>query len=397
MKRGFILLSLVVAPLFLVAQTENVPQKPSWKGFVTNGFWDNWFLSVGAGGKVYYGPSDNRGDFGKRIAPSFDFAVGKWIVPTLGLRFHVNAGSAKGFTRDPHNVYVSNSTADSRGFYIQKWNQAQAQVDVLLNVSNWIGGYRADRFFEFVPFAGAGLIHGWTNGNHNTIAATAGLVNKMRLTKALDLNLEVRGDVFDAKYSRETSSRRANGALTTTVGLAYNFNRCDFSRTNDDKFREEIAAMLAATDKLKDVRDKLARENSALQDKLKQEQDKNAALQNQLNNRPAGLAAIQQQFVFFTIGNSVVSKADKDRLKEWSRIIKDTPDKRFVITGYADNVTGSPQRNLVLSKERAENVFKILTKEFGIAADRFKVEYKGGVSAKDLPVLHCQRVTIIAE
>jgi outer membrane protein OmpA-like peptidoglycan-associated protein len=398
MRRGLILLSLAVAPLLLVAQTESVAPKPSWGKFVTNSFWDNWFISAGAGGKVYYGPSDRKGDFGDRIAPSFDFAVGKWIVPTLGLRLHVNGFSAKGFATDPNAVHVD-GPINSKGLYPQSWNQEQTQIDVLVNASNWIGGYRSDRFFEFVPFMGAGLMHCYSNEIHNTIAATAGLINKMRLTKALDLNLEIRGDIFDAKYSMEPSGKRANGALTTTLGLAYNFNKRDFTRSNDDKLREEIAALLAATDKLKDARNKLAQENSTLQKALNDAKTANDALQNrlkELENQQLG-SSIQSQFVFFTIGNSVVSKADKDRLKVWAELVKQTPGKRFIITGYADKATGTPQRNLVVSKERAENVFKVLTKEFGANADQFKVEYKGGVSPKDLPTLHCQRVTIVAE
>jgi outer membrane protein OmpA-like peptidoglycan-associated protein len=219
----------------------------------------------------------------------------------------------------------------------------------------------------------------------------------MRLTKALDLNVEFRGDVFDAKFSQEAVGRRINAAMNATIGVAYNFNRRTFTRSNDGKLREEIAALLAATDKLKDARTKLAQENSALQDELRRAQAEKAALQQQLANQPKGLTAIQNQYVFFMIGNSVVSKADKDRLKAWAELIKMAPDKRFVITGYADNATGTPQRNLVLSKERAENVFKILTKDFGANADQFRVEYKGGVTSKELPTVHCQRVTIIAE
>jgi outer membrane protein OmpA-like peptidoglycan-associated protein len=396
MKKGLVLLSLVVAPLFLVAQTENVDPKPSWGRFVTNGFWDNWFIAAGVGGKVYFGPNDGLGSFGKRIAPSFDFAVGKWFVPTLGLRAHLNGLKAKGFTRDANNVYVDGAP-DSQGVYPQAWNQVHGQVDLLINASNWIGGYRSDRFFEFVPFAGAGLIRSFTKGSHHAFAVSAGLINKMRLTKALDLNVEFRGDVFDAKLAREAGGKRINAATNAMIGVAYNFKRRTFARSNDEKLREEIAALLAATDKLKDSRNKLAQENSALQDELRRAQAEKAALQQQLDNQPKGLSAIQDQFIFFMIGNSVVSKADKDRLQAWAELIKTAPDKRFIITGYADKATGSPQRNLILSKERAENVFKVLTSDFGVNADQFKVEYKGGVTSEELPTLHCQRVTIIAE
>ena len=39
-----------------------------------------------------------------------------------------------------------------------------------------------------------------------------------------------------------------------------------------------------------------------------------------------------------------------------------------------------PQFNLRLSQKRAENVYNVLTKDFGVNPSQLKVEYKGGVS-----------------
>ena len=48
----------------------------------------------------------------------------------------------------------------------------------------------------------------------------------------------------------------------------------------------------------------------------------------------------------------------------------------MTVTGYADAATGTDERNMVLSEERAENVAAAI-KAAGISADRVKVSFKG--------------------
>lgn len=57
MKKTLFMLLVAVMPLIATAQEEEVKvkvkekeQAPSWSGFVTNRFWDNWFISISAGG-----------------------------------------------------------------------------------------------------------------------------------------------------------------------------------------------------------------------------------------------------------------------------------------------------------------------------------------------------------
>ena len=50
----------------------------------TNRFWDNWFISAGAGAQIYFGDHDKQQSFGKRLAPALDVAVGKWFTPGIG-------------------------------------------------------------------------------------------------------------------------------------------------------------------------------------------------------------------------------------------------------------------------------------------------------------------------
>ena len=72
-----LILILAVVAFATTAWAQETPKKPSFAGFVSNGFWDNWFISIGAGGQVYFGEYDSKDDFGRRITPTFDFSVGK--------------------------------------------------------------------------------------------------------------------------------------------------------------------------------------------------------------------------------------------------------------------------------------------------------------------------------
>ena len=51
---------------------------------VTTGFWDNWFVGVGAGVNVYGGQHDQHMSLGKRFAPAVNAYVGKWFTPGPG-------------------------------------------------------------------------------------------------------------------------------------------------------------------------------------------------------------------------------------------------------------------------------------------------------------------------
>ena len=72
---------------FAYAQDETVIEVQGQKGpYVTNGFWDNWFVTAGGGAQIYFGESDGHGSFGKRIAHALDISAGKWITPSVGVR-----------------------------------------------------------------------------------------------------------------------------------------------------------------------------------------------------------------------------------------------------------------------------------------------------------------------
>lgn len=104
MKKGtLIIMALLFMPLLSHGQNsqeekvDNSIENDKYR-VITNKFWDNWFITAGAGAQVMFGDDDEKGKFGKRISPAINVGVGKWFTPGLGLRLQYNGLNAKGFS-----------------------------------------------------------------------------------------------------------------------------------------------------------------------------------------------------------------------------------------------------------------------------------------------------------
>lgn len=102
-----------------------------------------------------------------------------------------------------NNIYAKGVSNKGEGLYKQKWQQFNIHVDGLLNLSNWIGGYRTDRFYEAIPFAGFGMIHGCQSDGTTDFMFVGGLINKFRLSDAFDFNVEIKGSLVPQKFDGE--------------------------------------------------------------------------------------------------------------------------------------------------------------------------------------------------
>ena len=376
MKKTFILLFVAILPLLASAQKEEVKvtvveeeSTAPWRGFVTNGFWDNWFISIGAGGQVYFGEYDSKDDFGRRITPTFDFSVGKWLMPTLGVRAQVGGFTLKGLTTDPANIYAKGPSRVD-GYYKQKWQQFNVHVDGLLNLSNWIGGYRTDRFYEAVPFAGFGMIHGCSSVDNTKFMFVAGLINKMRLSNAFDFNIEIKGE----------------GILGVTAGFTYKFNQRNFRREKPT----EIISTGVSPEMLSAAEAKLAeqiRRADRLQDELNQARKAQPQVVKEVKAAPLA--------IFFNINKANITAKEMINLKYYAEIIKNNPNQVYRVTGYADKATGTPAYNQKLSEKRAQNVADALVKKFGVKASQLQVVGKGGVDNLYEGGVQLSRVVIV--
>ena len=141
MKRIF--LTFLIAAFASAAWAQDTPKKPSFSGFVSNGFWDNWEISLGAGAGTALSNGTNLKSLGDRIGFEGNFSLTKWVHPVIGLRAQLQGGWFNNY--DPEAGKMT-------------WPYLFAHTDLMVNLSNWIGGYREDRAWYAVPFVGFGYM-----------------------------------------------------------------------------------------------------------------------------------------------------------------------------------------------------------------------------------------------
>lgn len=370
-----------------VRATVNDPY-PSFKGFVTNKFWDNWEISLGFGTGFSVYSSNNYGSWGDRFGLNGEISVTKWLHPVVGVR----AGLMGGTYSSVHPDYGKAC-----------WPFMYGHVDAMANLSNWIGGYKENRIYYAVVYAGMGLMA--TNFTEASQAVTkasapanfafnAGLLNKFRVSPSVDINLELRGILGMAQLNPVQSPSRGRflGTGNVSVGVTYRFAKRDFQRgaagyTLDDikymKMEAEQAALKAqeTEDNLENELAETSKREAAAVQRAKEAEAQLAAAQAQLDEMKYE-ASIPTQMVFFDYAMAVLTPADKIRLEVFAAQIKEGPaDHVYTVTGYADFKTGAKAKNTALAEKRARVVYDYLVK-LGVPADR--MTYKGA-GAEDQP------------
>ncbi len=372
MKKLFsILLLLALAPT-VMAQSD--AQKPSCRGFVSNGFWDNWEISGNLGAATALSDGKNLGDFGSRIGLEGNIAATKWIHPVFGLRLQLQGGRFINFDPDWGEM---------------KYPYLFTHVDMMLNFSNWVGGYRDNRAYYAMPFAGFGYMatnftdQGHLDNRTGTLqgyAFTMGWLNRFRLSPSVDFNIELKGLLVPSRLSPAQMDGHYLFGFSTTVGFTYRFHKRGWQRCNataysaDDirAFQDAVAAGKAELDRAKAENERLNRELAAAR----------AAAKAAPAPAPAPaevIEALDGEIILFDYGMSTLSDQEKTRLQIIAEQIKNGPKERvYTLKGYADQQTGTAASNRRVAANRAKRVYDYLV-SLGVDADRLTYEGKGNV------------------
>lgn len=336
----------------------------------TNHFWDNWFVSAGFGGQIIFGNHDKQVKFFDRIAPALDIAVGKWFTPGIGVRLMYSGLSVKGATqKEGHGEFPAHSTGvdvpgkGGDGYWLmkQKFDFYNLHLDALFNMSNILCGYNEKRVYNCTPYVGLGWARVWESPQSMEVSANVGILNSFRLNDALNLNLDIRGAYVSDRFDGELGGRWGEGIWSATVGLTYRFKQRGWGRSK---------TIVRTHDR--------QRELKAMQDKLNDMQAQLAQRKRDSITVVKTLAAAN--FVIFKIDTWDLTNESRVQLGLFAETIKKAdPNAVYIITGYADKGTGSIERNVILSKNRARVVYECLVNEFGVPKKQLRVDHKGGV------------------
>ncbi len=377
MKTKVLLFALLAGCVFAASAQEYKPQvgysnEAGYKtNFKKNKAGDNWFISVAGGASVLFGDDNGEADFGKRINFAPQVSFGKWYSPILGFRVQLNGGPIVGF--------------EDRGgsdLFKQKNNYFAAHADLLWDVTNLWAPYNDAKVFHLIPWVGLGYAQRFENqGIPRTESPTlnAGILTAFRLSKRVDLNVEVQGSLLNEQFNRVSKYHLTDGIVQASAGLTFRLGKTDFE-------------VLEPTD-------------YALLNDLNNQINSLRAENEQLSKRPVScpecppaVAAIIENniidnVVFFRLNSAVVDKNQQINIFNTAEFMKEN-NAPIKVIGYADKKTGKADYNMKLSEKRARAVAKELIDKYGISSNQITIEWKG-VEEQPYPENNWNRVVIM--
>ena len=376
------LLFLAVASLSLsvMAQDDdNMNIEPAEKHRVaTNGFWQNWFLGANVTWSAFYGEGERSlvapfrkfpsGTYYNGLGVSLSF--GKWLTPVFGLRTKVNAWQ-KG--------------KEENGIGGDKYWTANEQL--LINATSLFRGYDEQRFWNIIPYIGAGVHRNMTHSHYST-ALSVGLLNTLRLSRRFSANIELAWNSAEGSNSGLALKKR-NQHFAVEVGLTWHIGKNNWRHATD---QEAVSALTEG-------------ELDALNAQLADAQAENERLQQLLDSvQPMPVVKsvtppvkVEEKIIsapvsiFFEVGKAnVIANRDMLSVKALAQLAIDK-NASVLVTGYADK-SGNAEANQKLSEHRAQAVADELVR-LGVSKFRIEVVGAGGVDTLK-PAEYNRRATI---
>lgn len=352
------------------------------QGLLMNRAKDNWFITAQGGTNIQFGHNDIKADLKNRWGANAALYVGKWVTPQFGFRFGANWTMSKGACPKGALYQKMNDGSIDGKYYPEKFMGIGPEFDVLINLTNWWCGYRPGRVYNAVLHGGAGAYwtmqrafkngsvvapsgnntdKQWQNAHYTQMFATLGLQNNFRLCEHVDFFIDLQYTMIDFKDLSHDAA----------VYAGFNFN---LGKTTWDCPVTAVCPTWKYTDA----------EGDALVAKLNAADRKISDLQQQLDaclKRPAAVEKVQDceglATVYYPINQYGLSSREKTILKSVASVMQENPNKKYVLTGWADNYTGSDNVNKRLRKARVEGVQKLLVKN-GVEESRLTATTNDG-------------------
>lgn len=378
MKKS-VLLALAALAVSGTALAQEVVYEPDCsQGLLLNANKNNWFITAEGGTNILFSKYDISAPLKDRWGGNAALYFGKWVTPNFGFRFGANWMISRGATNGEGAFTKYSPYAEPRasydGRYEERFMSVGPEFDVMINLTNWICGYKPNRVYNLVLHGGAGAYWNlgrnygteaksednlkWRNAHNTVLFANAGLQNNFRLSSVVDL-------FFDIQYTLIDFSPRINHSLGIYAGLTFNLGKSNWDCP---------VTAICPTWKYTDA------EGDALVAKLNAADRKIADLQQQLDaclKRPTAAAKVEYNgalaTVYYPINQYGLSSREKTILKSVAAVMNENTDKKYVLTGWADNYTGTDEINARLREQRVNGVKNFLL-NCGVNADQLDVK-----------------------
>ena len=358
MKIKNILLSGVVAMGCISASAQEADK-------TVNVFNPHWYVQAQIGGQYTLGEVG----FGKLLSPNAQLGVGYNFNKVVGARFSLNAWQSKAGQK-----VISDGATTT---YKWKWNYIAPMVDATFNLTNLFCEYNPNRLVEVGVFGGIGANIAWGNNEANdakkAILATPGSKNlegydktamplenlwtgsktrfvarvganvDFRVSDRVKLGVELSANTLSDKYNSKKAGN-PDWYFNALVGV-----KVALGETHTTK-------VIPAPKPVEKIIERIIEKPApapAPKTETKQE-------------------AVDENFrrdIFFPIGNSNIAKSQTTKIAEIVTFMKENPDAKITLTGYADKGTGSAAFNDKIAARRAQTVYNTLAAK-GVAKSR---------------------------
>ena len=355
MKLNKVLLSGVIALSCVSASAQEADK-------TVNVFTPHWYAQAQVGGQYTLGEIG----FGKLLSPNVQVGIGYNFNKVVGARFSLNTWQSKAGQNVAGNVYK------------WKWNYVAPMVDATFNLTNLFCEYNPDRLVEVGVFGGIGANIAWGNdeaadaqkailagagknlaevqaplenlwdGTKTRFVARVGANVDFRVSDRVKLGVELSANTLSDKYNSKKAGN-PDWYFNALVGVKVALSETHTTKVIPapkpvEKIIERIIEKPAPAPAPK-VESKVVEENF-------------------------------RRDIFFPIGNTNIAKSQRTKIAEIVEYMKENPDAKITLTGYADKGTGSVRFNDKIAARRALTVYNTLAAK-GVAKSRMIKQSKG--------------------
>ena len=358
MKIKNILLSGVVAMGCISASAQEADK-------TVNVFNPHGYVQAQIGGQYTLGEIG----FGKLLSPNAQLGVGYNFNKVVGARLSFNAWQSKAGQK-----VISDGATTT---YKWKWNYIAPMVDATFNLTNLFCEYNPNRLVEVGVFGGIGANIAWGNdeakdakeailatpgsknlegydktamplenlwtGSKTRFVARVGANVDFRVSDRVKLGVELSANTLSDKYNSKKAGN-PDWYFNALVGV-----KVALGETHTTK-------VIPAPKPVEKIIERIIEKPApapAPKTETKQE-------------------AVDENFrrdIFFPIGNSNIAKSQTTKIAEIVTFMKENPDAKITLTGYADKGTGSAAFNDKIAARRAQTVYNTLAAK-GVAKSR---------------------------
>lgn len=334
-------------------------------------FWDNFYIQGSVAGRVLCAEEDGKMDFGDRLRPGFQLAVGKKLFPSFGVRLSGGGmrlegwntgkpGIYKGYANwlgngvDPLKEYYKQQGISTDDGYRQQIKYYEINADFVVDLYNVF--HKNKRFYrrwDYEAFMGVGFLHmcrwrGMTANNKVTFRL-GGMVT-YNLTSCLGVNVELAGAITDATFDGEIGKgKQFDSYVSGMIGLRWRVGRQGFKVVR--LISQEQFAVL----------------NNNISKIRREVEDISMPLANVMDQgKRVGLLA--PSVVFYKNQVNYNEELQSVNIFKIARFMEQHKDRKVIVVGNT-SIT-----DVTLARKRAELVKDVLVNRYSIEPSRLSVQ-----------------------